>query len=69
MLNATFNTSLFHVFAMLSAHVCFALTVVIPDKPPAVIRLPQHLNHRADGHRNFIVIFSGVAPHGTIKDT
>lgn len=48
----------------------FALqTVEIPDKPPAVVRLPQHLDHRADGHGNFIILFRGVAPHGTIKDT
>lgn len=56
------------------SHYCFLAmfalwTVEIPDKPPAVISLLQHLDHRADGHRNFIFLFSVVGPHGTVKDT
>lgn len=55
------SLSLIHIHAF-----CF---ISIPDKPPAVVRLPQHLDHRADGHRNFIFFFSAVALHSTVKDT
>lgn len=28
----------------------------IPDEPPAIVRLSQHLHHRADGHRHLIIL-------------
>lgn len=44
-------------------HHLFSIAVLtirigIPDKPPAIVRLPQHLDHRANVHRHLVILLS-----------
>lgn len=66
--------SYFSSFMFLALNGMFVLFAIktdkisgIPDEPPAVVRLPQHLHHGSNGHRHLIIFLSGVASHSAIE--